>query len=88
MRIDEKNNRGEHVDTCRTTAQASFDGGNIVVTEHGGPECTEEGRGYYPSVVTCRPDGFDMAECNIVQDLGDEKTNRTNSEFNRVGTGS
>jgi|GEM_PF-3677755 len=83
VKIEEKDNKGRHIDSCRTTAAASFEDGALVITEKGGPKCSRGGR-YYPSTVTCYPGDGGAAECGIEQHLPRGKSNKAESKFRRA----
>lgn len=69
VKIEEKNSKGKHIDTCRTTAKASFEGRRLVIKQTRPAKCGKGGT-YSPATIVCEHSEGGAAQCVIKQTSG------------------
>ncbi|MDR0549760.1 MAG: hypothetical protein LBI10_10190 [Deltaproteobacteria bacterium] len=74
--LDEMNDQGQFIQTCRGQAKASYEDGELVITERTARECPN-GNSYFKAILRCRPKSSTAAskgvDCSITQDSMEEK---------------
>ncbi len=65
VRLDEKDAQGRHLETCRTTATARFEGGGkLILRQNGGIRCPK-GPPYRAYTAYCAPGPGGAAKCEL-----------------------